>query len=202
MARIGVWKTLAGAAFVTPDAIGFGFYNADELGKLQADLEAGLSVNKAAGFSGSIYPLRVLKSVEVQEKSKRVIVRYRDLLLTEHDDFNFTTVAACKEFCEVLLENLGPDWQRQLVAHRSRLALIILTPTALAGLLSLALSIMVLISGPPAPRPGAPEPVSRESHAMGSLMCVGISLVPLALGGFGLWFAIRHPAKFDMIQPT
>lgn len=57
MARIGVWKTLSGAAFITPDALGFGYYGDDELGKLQADLERGLHPNQAAGFSGSLYPL-------------------------------------------------------------------------------------------------------------------------------------------------
>jgi hypothetical protein len=188
-----------GAAFVTPDAIGFGFYQQDDLGQLQADLGMGLSANQAAGFSGSVYPLRNLRRVYVQEPRKRVIVEYTDMLLKDRDDFNFLTTGACREFCDVLLENLGPRWQRQTFPRRGFLRIFLPALIVLIAAFFLAVSVSLFFHAPEQPGKGA-EAKKGEPNPVAGLMCGGVSLAVLTAGGFWLWYTIKHPPLRDMIQ--
>ena len=198
MARVGVWKTLAGAAFVTPDAIGFGFYSDDQLAQLQADLESGLPVNKAAGFSGSVYPLHSLRRVHIHERRNRVVVEFTDLLLPGQDDLNFTSPGACREFCEVLLDNLGPSWRRGLFPRRSWILILLSLGMVLVGGCFVAVAISLFFPGP-APA-GQAQP--RDPSPSAGFICGSPSLLVVAAGAFLLWYAFMRPPVFDVIQRT
>jgi hypothetical protein len=195
MARIGVWKVPAGALFVTPDAIGFGFYQEEELGKLRADLENGLGANRAAGFSGDVYPLKSIRRIQVIERKKRVVVEFRDLMFTGKNDINFPTEAACREFCELVLENLGRDWERGTVPDRSvwktvLAVVVIFIATAMVGTVG-----TFMLAGP------SPAKSNAKVGGPSEWLCVGMAFFATIASIAWVVYHVKRPRMIDAIQP-
>lgn len=186
---------------MTPDAIGFGFYDPKDLNSLRENLEKGMSANEAAGFSGNVYPLGRLKRVRMYPRKKRVVVEFRDLLLTDKDDLHFYTEIGCQEFCHLLEENMGPSWERRLAAKRN-FWLTALPIVALLGVLVfLAASVALLLAGPdPVVGTDGKIRTQAESRTAG-MVCGGVSLVSLVGVCFWLWAIIKRPSMVETLQP-
>lgn len=200
MARVGVWKVqngaLHGALFVTPDAVGFGYYSDDQFAQLHADLEDGVSVGKAAGFSGNVYPLAKLRSVEIKPNGRHIFVRFRDFLGGGKDDYTFKTAAACEEFCEVLLDNLGPGWQRGPMPKPSFWLMAILVFAIVITLFFVAVSIGLMFT-----RPGPQmTPENAAGAVQAGMVCGGVSLVVAIAFLFLAYLAVKRPPRVDAIH--
>jgi hypothetical protein len=190
-----IWPTLTGAAILTPEAIGFGFFTSDDFVKLQADLDAGIPLHQLVGFSGSIFPLEKLQRVVVQEKDHRVVIECRDWLGKMADDFNFLTHAACEEFCQALVQQLGPPWRRGKV--QQSLVITFLWPLFFM-LMSLPCVCVGIVLPFLPPSPAAPQKTPEAQQLDWAVLGLGIVVFLLGL----VWFFYRrkNPKVMDVIE--
>ncbi len=111
MGAIQNWRTLAGVVVLTPTDLGFSFCTSDaEIGKLCNDLESGVPMATAVGFSGSACSLKGLIRVESKKGSPTISVVARDFLGKAKEDFTFRTQSDREAFFQTLLPLLGPKW--------------------------------------------------------------------------------------------
>ena len=182
MTEVHIWPTLVGYVALTPDAFGFAFCaNSGEVAKLRADLEAGVPMAQAVGFSGSSCGLANLVRVQSQRGSPTIIVVARDFLGKAKEDFTFKNQSSRDEFFDTLLRLLGPDWKCELAPASSCIALLLLIGGGVFGLLSMACGGLMLSAPPPEPKPGVtPMPVA----AMFGFIVVGMAVVAGCALGF------------------
>ena len=183
MPEIHIWRTLAGVMALTPEAIGFSFCATPaETAKLRADLESGVPMGQAVGFSGSFCSLEKLVRVESKEHSPTVYVVARDFLGKAKEDFTFRNQAHREEFYETLLQLLGPSWKCEQTSRGSCLLLLLPIGGVLFGLFNIFCGGMMLSLPPdPNPKPGVtPMPVA----GMVAFIVFGLVIAVASVAGF------------------
>src|SRR2546430_2521828 len=126
MSEVHIWPTLVGVVALTPDAFGFSFCAySQEIAKLRADLEAGVPMGQAVGFSGSSCGFNDLVRVESKQNSPTIVVVAREFLGKAKEDFTFKRQADREAFYETLLHLLGPGWKCEEASRGSCLLLLL-----------------------------------------------------------------------------
>ncbi len=160
MAEVHIWRTLTGVVALTPDAFGFSFCAGQtEIAKFRADLEAGVPMAKAVGFSGSHCSFDSLHHVESRPGSPTVFVVARDFMGKSKEDFTFRHQPDREAFFETFARLLGPGWRIQ---DEGRGGWVLLIAPALVFLLS---AFCLMCSGLVAVTPRKEGP--RDPNATG-----------------------------------
>jgi hypothetical protein len=185
MPEVHIWRTLTGVVALTPEGFGFSFCaNQSEIAKLRSDLESGVPMAQAVGFSGSHCGFGSLVRVEAREKSPTIIVVARDFLGKAKEDFTFRNLADREAFYEKLLEFLGPAWQWQQTSHGSWVLLIAPAFCFLVSVFCVACGgLLIATPRNPVPKPDAQGPPLPDWVPF---VMVGVSLMLAAL--CVLWF--------------
>ncbi len=138
MFEVHIWRTLAGVVALTPNGFGFSFCGSEaEISKLRSDLQAGVPMGQAVGFSGSACGFNDLVRVESKEGSPTIVVVAREFLGKAKEDFTFREQADREAFYETLLNLLGPDWMCEQAVRGSCLLTLLPIGGILFGLLNL-----------------------------------------------------------------
>jgi hypothetical protein len=177
MAEVHIWPTLVGVVALTPDAFGFSFCaNSAEIAKLQADLEAGVPMGQAVGFSGSACGFKNLVRVESRTGSPTIVVVAREFLGKAKEDFTFKRQADREAFYETLLQLLGSGWKCEQASRGSCILMLLPIGGVLFGLFNILCGGMLLLVPPSAnPKPGVtpmPEGVMWGFMGFGLLVAV------------------------------
>jgi hypothetical protein len=181
--EVQIWPTLVGVVALTPEAFGFSYSTSSaDIGKLRADLEAGVPMAKAVGFSGSCCSLSALHRVESRENSPTVVVVARDFLGKSKEDFTFRKLADRQRFYEALLRFLGPRWQCSHATRGSCVLMLLPIAGMLFGVFNMLCGGLLLALPPnPNPKPGV-EPMPPA--AMWGIMAFGLIVTAACIGGF------------------
>jgi hypothetical protein len=190
MPEVHIWPTLVGVVAVTPDAFGFSFCGtAAEKAKLRADLESGVPMAQAVGFSGSHCSLAKLVRVESKVGSPTIFVVARDPLGKSKEDFTFMQNADREAFYETALHLLGPGWKCEEASRGSCLLTLLPIGGALFGLFNIFCGALLLSVPPnPNPKPGVqpmPEGVMWGIIGFGlvmTLVCVAATFWARKIG--------------------
>lgn len=167
MGAVHIWPTLAGVVALTP-AVSY-WANDGEIGKLRADLESGVAMAQAVGFSGSSCNFNSLVRVESKKGSPTIFVVARDFLGKAKEDFTFKSQADRDAFYQTFVRLLGPNWHCQQTPRSNRMILLLTLAGAVFGLLTL-LCTGILLAAPPDParNPGVqPMPAGAAWALMG-----------------------------------
>lgn len=188
MSEVHIWPTLAGVVALTPDSFGFSHCSTRaEIDKLRADLQNGVPMAQAVGFSGSYCSFGSLVRVESKQGSPTIFVVARDFLGKAKEDFTFQKQADREAFFETLLGFLGPNWRVEEAPRGGCAALLLPIGLFLIGFLGLVCGGIVAFVPPKAPPdPNAAPPPSTEVV----LILTGFNL--LIVIGAVLWFVIAR----------
>ena len=199
MSEVHIWPTLVGVVALTPDAFGFSFCaNATEIGKLRADLEAGVQMGQAVGFSGSSCGFQDLVRVESKQGSPTIVVVGREFLGKAKEDFTFRRQADREAFYETLLQLLGPRWKCEEATRGSCILMLLPIGVVLFGLFNMFCGGMLLSLPPnPNPKPGVePMPVG----VMWGIAAFGLLVAGLGVAGF-FWARKLGSTTWETICP-
>jgi hypothetical protein len=188
MPEVHIWHTLAGVVALTPEGFGFSFCsNEAEIAKLRADLQAGVPMSQAVGFSGSHCSFQSLVRVESKENSPTVFVVARDFLGKAKEDFTFQRHADREAFLATLLELLGPGWRFEQAKRGGFGTLVLPIIAFLFGLSGILCSGCLLA----APSKAAADPKATPPPSAEVLwIMIGLNAVVL-LGGL-VWFLVAR----------
>ena len=193
MPEVHIWPTLAGVVALTPNAFGFSFCGTSaEIGKLRANLEAGVPMSQAVGFSGSSCTFADLIRVESKQGSPTIVVVAREFLGKAKEDFTFKRQADREAFYETLLQMLGPRWKCEEAARGSCFLMVLPIAGVLFGLFNVFCGGM-LLSLPPNPNP-KPGVTPMPDGAMWGILAFGVLVTALGVAGF---FFVRKKAQAE-----
>lgn len=188
MPNVFVWRTLTGVVALTDDSFGFS-YCADqaEIDKFRSDLQSGVPMAQAVGFSGSSCGLGSLVRVESKQNSPTVFVVGRDFLGKSKEDFTFRHQSDREAFFEALLPLLGPNWRVEEATRGGCGALILPIGLFLFGFLGLLCGgIVAFAPGKTPPDPAAAPPPSTE------VMLILMGFNVLAVVAAVIWLVIAR----------
>jgi hypothetical protein len=153
MIPVHIQKTTFGAVALTPTDFGFSFCaTKEEMDSFQANLEAGMPMGQAVGFSGN--GCRLSDIVRVQAKTGSSVMRVvaREFLGKAKEDFNFRTAGSREACMKALLQYLGPDWEIEQKKHSNIVLILVSVLGVVFGLFNVCCG-GILLSAPPKPNP-------------------------------------------------
>jgi hypothetical protein len=184
MPEVHIWPTLAGVVALTPEAFGFSYCGSGaETNKLRADLETGMPMAKAVGFSGSCCGFSTLVRVEFKENSSTVVVVAREFLGKAKEDFTFRRPGDRDAFYETLLRYLGPEWKCEQRTRGSCMLMLLPGVGILFGVFNILCGVLSVPPNPN-PKPGVePMPIG----VMWDILAFGVIVTALCVAGL-IWF--------------